>query len=671
MTQTKKNNNKNKKNVKKTHVKKNSPTRKVQKEKKGFTLIELLAVIVILGLLVAIALPAVTRYITQSRKKTLLKTMDSFISAAMTKANDNDFESMSDPTKIYYIPVHNEVEKSCVGLEKGGIDPFGNWVEAYVAVIYNPDEYKYEYYFTFYDDAGYGMELTREDEIKTSRITNPTEMNHTTITQQTIGDREVNVLEIGSCNSDHTTIVDTPVEVTNTIYWALQDNDSNGTNETLVFSKNSVTGTYSGNFLGTKAFINSTEIPWIGAGFNSSNNRSKDVSVIKVESTIAPTSTQFWFDGVGYNSTSLNIDINKLNTSNVISMDSMFSYFGYNVTNFRLDLSNLKTSKVTNMKNMFAGAGYNSTTFRLVLKNWNTSKVTDMSRIFNITGRNANSYVIEGLNRWNTSNVTNMASAFYMAGNAATTWDIGDISNWNTSKLNNMMSMFYQAGANATSFKIDVGKWNVSNVTTMNQAFRYAGLNSSSWSIGDLSNWNIGNVTDICGLFADTGKNSAMWSVGDLSNWDTSKVTNMTCMFDYSGYKTTNWYVGDLSNWDTSKVTNMTCMFDYSGYKTTNWYVGNLSNWNTSKVTTMNNMFWLAGGQSKSFELDISGWNTSKVSNMSNMFRQTGFGATTWKIKIPKTNGNGINNTTTKMYGSSSTVYADQPDPGRYFTLAD
>jgi surface protein len=85
----------------------------------------------------------------------------------------------------------------------------------------------------------------------------------------------------------------------------------------------------------------------------------------------------------------------------------------------------------------------------------------------------------------------------------------------------------------------------------------------------------------------------------------------------------------------------------------------------------MNNMFWLAGGQSKSFELDISGWNTSKVSNMSNMFRQTGFGATTWKIKIPKTNGNGINNTTTKMYGSSSTVYAGQPDPGRYFTLAD
>ena len=33
-------------------------------KKKGFTLIELLAVIVILGLLIAIAIPSVTKYIT-------------------------------------------------------------------------------------------------------------------------------------------------------------------------------------------------------------------------------------------------------------------------------------------------------------------------------------------------------------------------------------------------------------------------------------------------------------------------------------------------------------------------------------------------------------------------------------------------------------------------------
>ena len=41
------------------------------KNNKGFTLIELLAVIIILGILMIIAIPSVTKYITDSRKNSL------------------------------------------------------------------------------------------------------------------------------------------------------------------------------------------------------------------------------------------------------------------------------------------------------------------------------------------------------------------------------------------------------------------------------------------------------------------------------------------------------------------------------------------------------------------------------------------------------------------------
>ena len=44
------------------------------KDKNGFTLIELLAVIIILGILMIIAIPSVTRYISDSRKASYIKT---------------------------------------------------------------------------------------------------------------------------------------------------------------------------------------------------------------------------------------------------------------------------------------------------------------------------------------------------------------------------------------------------------------------------------------------------------------------------------------------------------------------------------------------------------------------------------------------------------------------
>ena len=59
---------------------------------KGFTLIELLAVIIIMGILMMTAIPAVTKYIENSRKDTFWQTAKSYIDAARTSLLNGEFE---------------------------------------------------------------------------------------------------------------------------------------------------------------------------------------------------------------------------------------------------------------------------------------------------------------------------------------------------------------------------------------------------------------------------------------------------------------------------------------------------------------------------------------------------------------------------------------------------
>lgn len=82
--------------------------------KKGFTLIELLAVIVIMGILMFVAVPAVSRMIENSRKDTFIDTAKAYANQVATLwaadglqcgSDAGDLTSTSLPKGVYYVPI--------------------------------------------------------------------------------------------------------------------------------------------------------------------------------------------------------------------------------------------------------------------------------------------------------------------------------------------------------------------------------------------------------------------------------------------------------------------------------------------------------------------------------------------------------------------------------------
>ena len=149
-----------KKVVKKQTTKKE--TKINSKKKKGFTLIELLAVIIILGILMIIAIPSVTKYISDSRKNAYIDTAKQLIGAARNLVNSGKLE-MYDTDTTYYI------ESSCIKTENASKSPYGEFTKAYVVITY--DAKGYNYYWTSNDDTGQGIKnVVRIDKLDTDNI---------------------------------------------------------------------------------------------------------------------------------------------------------------------------------------------------------------------------------------------------------------------------------------------------------------------------------------------------------------------------------------------------------------------------------------------------------------------------------------------------------------------
>ena len=135
-------------------------------KKNGFTLIEIIAVIVIIGIVMLIAVPAVINYTRNSNQSVYANNIGSFMEQAKLLYGEKQYGPYMDEDEIMLVPI--SVIETTKGDNKRS--PYGSFINEQSYIIIERKGKTVYYYASAVDTMSWGLVTKREDEINNDVI---------------------------------------------------------------------------------------------------------------------------------------------------------------------------------------------------------------------------------------------------------------------------------------------------------------------------------------------------------------------------------------------------------------------------------------------------------------------------------------------------------------------